>query len=190
MNIGLARVSKVDQNEELQINALQNYGCKKIFTDKCSAYQKDRPGLIAALDFLREGDTLVVWKLDRLGRSIGNLTEISSLLSRKGVHLVSLTEKIDTSTPSGKLYFNISASYAQFERDVLIERTNEGLLAAKRRGTKLGRRSKFDKAKFDLFTQLLNQKNKTVSEIERLVNMPKCSYYRYKKQLERETIAK
>ena len=139
MLVGYARVSTLDQNPALQINALKSAGCERIFTEKASGAQRDRPELSAALDYIRAGDTLVVWKLDRLARSMRQLIETVEDLQARGIELRSLTESIDTATPGGRLVFHIFGALAEFERAVIRERTSAGLQAARERGKKGGR---------------------------------------------------
>jgi DNA invertase Pin-like site-specific DNA recombinase len=138
--IGYARVSSLDQNLNLQRDALANAGCVVVFDDQISGAKTDRPGLNDALAYLRTGDVLVVWKLDRLGRSMSHLVETVNELEARGVGFKSLTEQIDTTTPSGRLIFHIFESLGQFERDLIRERTNAGLKAAVARGRKGGRK--------------------------------------------------
>ena len=133
--IGYARVSTPDQKLSLQQAALERAGCERVFDDQASGARTDRPGLAEALAYLRSGDTLVVWKLDRLGRSMSHLIEKIGELAARGIGFRSLTENIDTTTPGGMLVFNIFGSLAQFERDLIRERTQAGL-----RGSKGGRR--------------------------------------------------
>jgi len=134
MLIGYARVSTQDQELNLQIDALKGAGCKKIYTEKASGVKSDRPQLLAALEYMREGDTLVVWRLDRLARSLKQLIETIELLEEKGVHFKSLTESMDTKTSGGKLIFHIFAALSEFERGLIRDRTMAGLNAAKRLG--------------------------------------------------------
>ncbi len=138
--IGYARVSTPDQKLSLQHDALERAGCERVFDDQASGARTDRPGLAEALTYLRAGDTLVVWKLDRLGRSMSHLIEKIGELASRGIGFRSLTENIDTTTPGGMLVFNIFGSLAQFERDLIRERTQAGLRAARERGSKGGRR--------------------------------------------------
>ncbi|WP_010339391.1 recombinase family protein [Sphingobium yanoikuyae] len=137
--VGYARVSTADQDLALQIDALNVEGCARIFEDRVSGSKTERPGLAAALEYLREGDTLVIWKFDRLGRSIRHLIETVAELERRGIGLRSLTEAVDTTTSGGRLLFHIFGALAQFERDLIIERTAAGLRAAEARGRKGGR---------------------------------------------------
>ena len=139
MFIGYARVSTSDQNLDLQQDALEAVKCERIFTDTASGAKAQRPGLAEALQCCRRGDTLVVWKLDRLGRSLPHLVETIRDIVARGVGFKSLQENIDTTTSGGKLIFHIFASLAEFERDIIRERTNAGLSAARARGRKGGR---------------------------------------------------
>src|SRR5262245_50902777 len=139
MYIGYARVSTQDQNPALQLDALQNADCDKIFMEKASGAQRDRPELKAALDYIRPGDTLVVWKLDRLARSIRQRIDTIESLEARGIGFRSLTEAIDTTTPGGKLIFHIFGALAEFERSVIRERTKAGLASARARGKRGGR---------------------------------------------------
>ncbi|HWU42706.1 MAG TPA: recombinase family protein, partial [Bdellovibrio sp.] len=139
MLVGYARVSTQEQDPALQLDALQLTGCERIFTEKASGAQRDRPQLQAALDYMRPGDTLVVWKLDRLARSLKQLIETVEDLQERKMGLLSLTESIDTTTSGGMLIFHIFASLAQFERAIIRERTAFGLAAARKRGRFGGR---------------------------------------------------
>jgi DNA invertase Pin-like site-specific DNA recombinase len=140
MLIGYARVSTQDQNLELQREALSKAGCKKVFEDKVSGTRADRPGLAKTLEMLREGDTLVVWKLDRLGRSVKQLVDLVGDLHKHGVQFRSLTDSIDTGTPSGRFFFHVMASLAEMERELTVERTRAGLEVAKQLGRKAASR--------------------------------------------------
>ena len=140
MIIGYARVSTDDQHLDLQLQALRAYGCDTIYSDQgISGARFDRPGLRDALDALQFGDTLVVWKLDRLGRSLGNLVVVMSELEKKDIRVVSLTECIDTVSPAGRFSFHMIAALAEFERALISERTRAGIAAARERGRKIGR---------------------------------------------------
>lgn len=156
MLIGYARVSTQDQNLDLQSAALQEAGCQRILDDKLSGTRRDRPGLERALELLRAGDTLMVWKLDRLGRSVKDLVELVGELEKRGVHFRSLTDAIDTSTPAGRFFFHVMASLAQMERELLIERTHAGLAAAKTAGRVGGRKPKMTPSKLQAAQQLLD----------------------------------
>ena len=138
--IGYARVSTQDQNPDLQRDALAATGCVRVFEDAASGARAERPGLAEALDYVRDGDVLVVWKLDRLGRSLSHLIETVAALEAKGVGFRSLTEAIDTTTPGGRLVFHMFGALGEFERDLIRERTRAGLTAAAARGRKGGRK--------------------------------------------------
>lgn len=141
--VGYARVSTAEQNPEHQIRALKERGCSRIFTDRCSGRAASRPQLEAALECLRQGDSLVAWRFDRLGRSVRHLLELSGQLDDRGCQLVSLTEAIDTGTPGGRLVFAVFAALAAFEAELVRERTVEAARTARANGTRWGRRSKF-----------------------------------------------
>ena len=140
MLIGYARVSTQDQNLNLQIEALTKAGCEKVFEDKVSGTRAERPGLTKALELMRTGDTLVVWKLDRLGRSVKHLVDLVAGLQKQGVQFKSLTDAIDTGTPSGRFFFHVMASLAEMERELTVERTRAGLEMARQLGRKGGRK--------------------------------------------------
>lgn len=141
MRVGYARVSTIEQNLDLQLDALKRSQCEKIFTDKASGGDLHRSGLAEVMAFCRPGDTLVVWKLDRFGRSLAHTIELAELLREKQIAFASLTEAIDTNTATGKFFFHVIAAMAQFEKDRLVERTTAGLSAARARG-RLGGRPK------------------------------------------------
>lgn len=155
MLIGYARVSTQDQNLDLQTEALTKAGCKRIFDDKISGSRAERPGLAKALELLRDGDTLVVWKLDRLGRSVKNLVDLVGELHRQGVQFKSLTDAIDTGTPSGRFFFHVMASLAEMERELTVERTRAGLEVARRLGRKGGRKRQMTDSKIEAAKKLL-----------------------------------
>ena len=156
MLIGYARVSTQDQNLTLQREALINAGCEKVFEDKVSGTRADRPGLSKTLEMLREGDTLVVWKLDRLGRSVKQLVDMVSELNKQGIQFKSLTDSIDTGTTSGRFFFHVMASLAAMERVLTIERTRAGLEVAKKLGRKGGRKPKMTDSKIESAKKLLS----------------------------------
>ena len=139
MRIGYARVSTKDQSLDLQVDALQEAGCEEVFTDVASGAKTARPALDDLLSRLRAGDVLVIWKLDRLGRNLKHLVTLATELMERDIGLISLNDPIDTTTPQGRLVFNIFASLAEFERDLIRERTQAGLAAARARGRKGGR---------------------------------------------------
>ncbi|OPY64287.1 MAG: DNA-invertase hin [Syntrophorhabdaceae bacterium PtaU1.Bin034] len=155
MVIGYARVSNRDQNLDLQREALIKAGCQKIFEDRISGTRAERPGLMKTLEMLREGDTLVVWKLDRLGRSVKHLVDFTSDLSRQGINFKSLADSIDTSAPSGRFFFHVMASLAEMERELIIERTRAGLEAAKKLGRRGGRKRQMTESKIASAKKLL-----------------------------------
>lgn len=143
MRVGYARISTVEQNLDLQIDALQAAGCDRIYRDEgLSGAKTRRPGLDEALNALKQDDVLVVWRLDRLGRSMRHLIELTSVLESKGVGFQSLSDAIDTSTAGGRLYFHLIGAFAEFERNLISERTKAGMAAAKARGVRLGRPKK------------------------------------------------
>lgn len=145
MLIGYARVSTIDQNLDLQIDALKQAGCDKIFQDEgVSGAKASRPGLEKLLKRLKQGDVLIVWKLDRLGRSLSHLIDLISHFEDRGVGFTSLSDGIDTTTPIGKLFFHISGAFGEYERNLISERTKAGMAAAKARGVRLGRPPKHD----------------------------------------------
>ncbi|MBK7022362.1 MAG: recombinase family protein [Sulfuritalea sp.] len=155
MLIGYARVSTTDQNLDLQIDALTKVGCEKIFDDKISGTRADRPGLARAMELLRKDDTLVVWKLDRLGRSVKNLVDLVADLQKQGIHFKSLTDSIDTGTPSGRFFFHVMASLAEMERELTAERTRAGLEVARQLGRKGGRKRQMTDSKIESAKKLL-----------------------------------
>ncbi|UVI40872.1 recombinase family protein [Qipengyuania spongiae] len=175
--IGYARVSTVDQDPALQLDALHDAGVKRIFEDRgVSGAKTERPGLCDALSFLREGDTLVVWRLDRLGRSMTHLLETVGELEKEGIGFRSLTENIDTTTPTGRLVFHIFGALGQFERDLIRERTNAGLRAAAARGRKGGRPRAVTDEKLSRARALIKQ-GLTVREAASRVRVGKSALY-------------
>lgn len=179
MLIGYARVSTTDQNLALQTDALHAAGCERLFTDTVSGATVERPGLTAALNICRPGDTLVVWKLDRLGRSLPHLVETVRDLVARGVGFKSLQEQIDTTTSGGKLIFHLFASLAEFERDLIRERTNAGLSAARARGRKGGRPKGVDAKKQKTALALKKEGTHSVHEICEIVGIARNTYYKY-----------
>jgi DNA invertase Pin-like site-specific DNA recombinase len=155
MFIGYARISTQDQNLDRQIQALTQAGCQKIFDDKISGSRAERPGLAKALEMLREGDTLVVWKLDRLGRSVKNLADLVGELYKQGIQFKSLTDAIDTGTTSGRFFFHVMASLAEMERELTVERTRAGLEVARLLGRKGGRKRQMTDSKIESAKKLL-----------------------------------
>jgi DNA invertase Pin-like site-specific DNA recombinase len=187
MLIGYVRVSKFEQNLDLQTDALERVGCEKFFTDKVTGARDDRPGLEEVLAHLRRGDTLVVWKLDRLGRSLRHLIDTVGKLEERKVGLKSLQDNIDTTTPGGKLMFHLFGALAEFERDLIRERTQAGLNAARARGRKGGRPWKLDRKKRAQARTLHRDKNNTIDEICKTLHIGRTTLYRY---LAEEQLAK
>ena len=174
---GYARVSRDTQNLDRQIDALKRYGVDKIYNEKMTGTRKDRPELSKLLDRITEGDTIVIESLSRLGRSTKDLIELTELFQQKGVHLVSLKEQIDTSTSTGKLLFTLMSAIAQFERDVIADRTREGLQAARARGRK-GGRPKISMENIQKAVKLYKTMQYTIKEIEELTGVKKSTLYR------------
>ena len=179
MLIGYARVSTTDQNLALQKDALEKENCGKIFSDEMSGAAADRPGLTAALEHLRCGDVLVVWRLDRLGRSLKNLIEVVALLETRGIGLRSLKENIDTTTSGGKLVFHIFCSLAEFERSLITDRTRAGLEAARSRGRRGGRPRRMDAKKIAAARAMLAGGASNIAEICRTLGVSRATFYRY-----------
>ncbi len=179
MLIGYARVSTQDQNLHLQHDALREAGCQKIFEEKTSGAAAQRQGLQQALSVLRDGDTLVVWKLDRLGRSLKHLVETVQSLQGAGIGFRSLQESLDTTSSGGKLVFHFFAALAEFERDIIRERTQAGLAAARARGRQGGRPKGRDVTKQAAARSLSQDKSRSVTEICKMLSISRTSYYRY-----------
>ncbi len=183
MLIGYARVSTQDQTLNLQKDALEKIGCTRIFTDTISGAATERKGLEEALAFAREGDALVVWKLDRLGRSLKHLIEMVSALNNRGIGLKSLTENIDSTTSGGKLIFHIFGALAEFERDMIRERTQAGLNAARARGRLGGRPKALDDKRAEIARQLYRDKTNAIGDVCKTLNISRATLYRYVKVL-------
>jgi DNA invertase Pin-like site-specific DNA recombinase len=181
MLIGYARVSTQDQTLDLQTDALKQTGCEKIFTDMTSGAKAERPGLQEAMNHLRAGDTLVVWRLDRLGRTLKQLIATITELSEQDIGFKSLQENIDTTTSGGKLIFHIFGALAEFEREIIRERTNAGLQAARARGRFGGRPAlgALDPKKMALAKQLHDDHSRPVQEICDTLQISKSTLYRY-----------
>ena len=179
--IGYARVSTEDQHLNLQQDALNAVDCLKIFTDTASGAKAERKGLEEAIDYVREGDILVVWRLDRLGRSLKDLIERLTELNTRNIGFKSLTENIDTTTSGGKLIFHIFGALAEFERDLIRERTNAGLTAARARGKKGGRpRSPLsEEKKLQLAKKMYEDKTMPVEELYKSLHIPRSTFYKY-----------
>ncbi|WP_242225363.1 recombinase family protein [Bacillus cereus group sp. BfR-BA-01380] len=179
MLIGYARVSTNDQNLDLQKDALKQVGCKRIFTDVVSGATSSRSGLNEALGYVREGDTLVVWKLDRLGRSLKHLIETINTLNGKGIAFRSLQENMDTSTSGGKLIFHVFGALAEFEREMIQERTQAGLSAARARGRVGGRPKVMDTTKVSMAKSLMKDPNYSTEDICNTLGVSRATLYRY-----------
>jgi DNA invertase Pin-like site-specific DNA recombinase len=179
MLIGYARVSTLDQTLALQQDALTAAGCEHIYTDTASGSLTERPGLTEALSHLRTGDTLVVWRLDRLGRSLPHLIETVAQLQQRGVGFRSLQEQIDTTTSGGKLVFHVFGALAEFERDLIRERTHAGLAAARARGRLFGRPKVLTPQQVKQLRSLAQDDRNTVAEICQTLGISKATYYRY-----------
>jgi DNA invertase Pin-like site-specific DNA recombinase len=179
MLVGYARVSTLDQKPALQTDALTAAGCARIFTEKASGAQRDRPELKAALDYLRSGDTLVVWKLDRLARSMRQLIETLEEVQARGIELRSLTESIDTATPGGRLVFHIFSALAEFERAIIRERTSAGLQAARTRGKTGGRPKKFGPKELAAAKAMLGDPEIRVEDVAAHLKVSPATLYRY-----------
>lgn len=200
MKIGYARVSTSDQTLDLQEDALKKAGCERIFTDKASGAKTERPGLEQAVRFVRPGDILVVWKLDRLGRSLRHLIDVVGELSTREIGFQSLTEALDTTTPGGRLLFHIMGALAQFERDIIRERTMAGLAAGRARG-RLGGRPVFSvgSERYKKFKSLVEARNPetmkllySVPDICGFMKISKNTYYRwlrFLKNVEKDSIS-
>ncbi|WP_374091084.1 recombinase family protein [Methylomicrobium lacus] len=179
MLVGYARVSTQDQNPDLQLDALKVAGCEKMFVEKASGAQRDRPELLAALDYLRAGDCLVVWKLDRLARSLKQLIETVELLESRSIGLRSLTEAIDTTTAGGKLVFHVFGALAEFERSIIRERTKAGLEAARARGKKGGRPPALVAKDLAAAKAMLSDPEITMEEVAKRLRVAPSTLYRH-----------
>ena len=179
--IGYARVSTADQTLDLQLDALKKAGCSKIFTDTASGAKSERTGLHDALNYLREKGILVVWRLDRLGRSPKDLLDTISQLGEQKIGFKSLTENINTTTSSGKLIFHIFSPLAEFERNLIKERTNAGLTAARTRGIKGGRPKSLTEKKVEMAKRLYADKSNSVEEVCETLGISRMTLWRYVK---------
>ena len=186
MLIGYARISTADQTLDLQLDALKKAGCEQIFTDRVSGTKAERKGLSEALSHLREGDTLVVWRLDRLGRSLIHLIDTVTELHDTGVGFKSLQENIDTTTSGGKLVFHIFGALAEFEREIIRERTRAGLQSARSRGKVGGRPKALTTKEIQMLRNMAADKSLTVSDICKTLGIGRTTFYRYVKAGERE----
>jgi DNA invertase Pin-like site-specific DNA recombinase len=176
MKYGYARISTIDQNADMQLRALKRAGCGKIYKDEVSGAAK-RPALLRCLAKLEDGDALIVWKLDRMARGLRELIGIIEDLSQRGVNFRSLTEEINTTTPSGKLSFHLFAALAEFERGLIIERTREGMKAARARGVRPGPKPKLTPQQL-AHARCLIDENKPREEIAHLLSVSRSTLYR------------
>ena len=179
MKIGYARVSTDDQNLDLQRDALKKAGCERIYEEKESGGKADRPELLRLMEALRPGDTIAVWRLDRLGRSIKNLIETVEKIEAAGAGFQSLTESIDTTTSGGKLIFHIFAALAEFERNLIRERTQAGLKAARARGRNGGRPKTMDEGKQKIAQALRDDPTQSIAAICKTLGVSRTVFYRY-----------
>ncbi|MGI8669393.1 MAG: recombinase family protein [Aridibacter sp.] len=179
MKIGYARISTKDQKLDLQTDALEKAGCEKIFTDVASGEKPTRPGLDKALNFARKKDVIVVWKLDRLGRSLKHLIQTVNELSEREVGFESIEEKLDTTTASGKLLFHIFGALAEFERELIRERTNAGLKAARARGRNGGRPKSLSEADEKMVKKLMDDKTIPTKNICQQFGISRSTLYKY-----------
>ena len=182
MLIGYARVSTDDQNLDLQRDALQQAGCEQIFTDRISGTKAERKGLTDALSHLRSGDTLVVWRLDRLGRSLRHLIDTVTALQERGIGFKSLQESIDTTTSGGKLVFHIFGALAEFEREIIRERTQAGLTAARARGKSGGRPKALTEKQVQTLRNLAADLENSIEDICNTLGISRTTFYRYVKE--------
>jgi DNA invertase Pin-like site-specific DNA recombinase len=179
VKIGYARVSTDDQNLDLQRDALRLAGCEKVYEDQMSGAKAARPGLAKALEVVRAGDVFIVWRLDRLGRSLHDLIVLARNLDDAGVGLMSVQERIDTGSSGGRLIFHMFGALAEFERNLIRERTMAGLTAARARGRKGGRPKLLEPAKRQLVVRLYTEKQHTIKEICRMMGISKPTLYSY-----------
>lgn len=178
MKFGYARVSTLDQSLSLQLDALQQYGIDQTFEEKESGKRKDRPRLEELLKMLRKDDTVVIYKLDRISRSTKHLIELMEEFEEKGIHFVSLQDNIDTTTAMGRFFFRMLASIAELERDIISERTKDGLNAARARGRN-GGRPKVDSKKVALAIKMYESKDYSLSQIKTATGIGATTLYRY-----------
>lgn len=190
MLIGYARVSTQDQNLDAQLDALAGAGCERVFSDKASGAKAARPGLAEAIDHLRAGDTLVVWRLDRLGRAMGHLIETVASLEQRGVGFRSLHESIDTTTANGRLVLHLFGALAEFERNLVVERTQAGLAAARARGRNGGRPPKLDAVQVELLYRLYDGREMPVRQICHVLGISKPTLYGYVQRRQLSELAK
>lgn len=181
MLVGYARVSTMDQNTAIQMDALRAAGCEKIFTEKASGSHRDRPQLKAALDFLRKGDTLIVWKLSRLARSLTQVIKTAADINGRDIELKVMTQNIDTSTPEGRLFFHMTAAFDEFQREMIVENTRAGLKAANMRGRRGGRPRAMDEQTRKHAEAMLKdiENYPFISDVIDQIKIGRTAFYRY-----------
>lgn len=189
MKIGYARVSTADQHLRMQEDLLRNAGREEIYHDIASGIKTERPGLEDALAYLRKNDTLVVWRLDRLGRSVQHLIQTIKELNNRNIGFQSLQENIDTTTSGGKLIFHIFSALAEFERDLIQERTNAGLKAARIRGKMGGRPPLLDNRQINRMLEMYDEQKNTVAEICKIYDISRPTFYNYLKNQKKKSSA-
>ncbi|WP_028582107.1 recombinase family protein [Desulfogranum japonicum] len=181
MRIGYARVSTLDQDPRHQIDALKEFGCEKVFSEKTSGVSSERPQLKKAFEYLRPGDTLVVWKLSRLARSLTQVINTVKTLEEKKISLMVITQKIDTTTPEGRLFFHMNAAFDQFQREIIVENTKAGLEAAKKRGRVGGRPKAMTDEKIRMAETMLKDAENypSITDIIKALGIGRTTFYRY-----------
>lgn len=179
MLIGYARVSTLDQSPALQLDALRTVGCERVFEEMASGAKEDRPQLLAALDHMRAGDVLVVWKLDRLARSLKQLVNLLEVLNGRSIGFRCLAPAIDTTTPEGRLLYSITGAFAEFERAIIQQRTKAGLTAALARGRKGGRRPKLDAEGITAARAMLKDATLSVAAVAKRLGVSRATLYNY-----------
>lgn len=181
MRIGYARVSTIDQNPQHQIDALQEAGCDKIFIEKASGAKKQRPEFERAMDYIRGGDTLVVWKLSRLARSLTHVIKIAEKLRERNIHLKIISQKIDTTTAEGRLFFHINLAFDEFQREIIVENTKAGLLSAKKHGRVGGRPMSMTEEKIRTAQAMLKDKDNYpfITDIIKALKIGRTTFYRH-----------
>jgi DNA invertase Pin-like site-specific DNA recombinase len=181
MLVGYASVSTLDQNPELQTDALLQAACDRIFTEKASGSHQDRPQLKAALDYLRAGDTLVIWKLSRLARSLKQVIQTAQDIESRGIHFKVLTQNINTQTSEGRLFFHMTAAFDEFQRELIVESTRAGLAAAKKRGRRGGRPAAMDEKTVRIAEAMLKDKSNYpfIGDVIDQLDIGRTAFYRY-----------
>ncbi|MDA8308214.1 MAG: recombinase family protein [Deltaproteobacteria bacterium] len=181
MLVGYARVSTMDQNPTLQMDALREAGCERIFSETASGAHRNRPQLSAALNYLRQGDTLIVWKLSRLARSLTQVIKTASDIHDRGIGLKVLTQNIDTTTPEGRLFFHMTAAFDEFQRELIVENTRAGLAAANKRGRRGGRPKGMNEDDIRKAEAMLKDMENYpfVSDVIKQIKIRRTAFYRY-----------